>query len=233
MYIETLIFRTMKIDQSILQFLKDLSTNNNREWFTEHKSTFTENQNHIKDVFAEMQVNLEKYDEIEKMKVYRIYRDVRFSKDKTPYNPRFAVSFSRLGKQLRGGYFLQIKPGETVLGGGFWQPEKDDLQRIRKEIELDATEFRDILTNPNYIKHFGGTFDGEELKSAPRGFDKEHPDVDLLRKKGYIAIRNFSDKEVLAPNFLEEVDASFKALRPFFNLFSDVLTTNLNGESIL
>lgn len=223
----------MKIDQSVLQFLKDLSTNNNREWFTEHKSTFTDNQNHIKEVFAEMQVNLEKYDEIEKMKIYRIYRDVRFSKDKTPYNPRFAVSFSRLGKQSRGGYFLQIKPGETLLGGGFWQPEKNDLQRIRKEIELDATEFRAILKDENYVKHFGGTFEGEELKSAPRGFDKEHPDVDLLRKKGYIAVRNFSDKEVLAPNFSEEVDNSFKALRPFFNLFSDVLTTNLNGESLI
>ena len=223
----------MQFDKSAFQFLTDLKENNNREWFNEHKPRFTEIQNDVKKLFSEMQVNLEKHDEIEKMKIYRIYRDVRFSKDKTPYNPRLAVSFSRLGKQLRGGYFLQIKPGETLIGGGFWQPEKEDLLRIRKEIELDATDFRAILNDTNYIKHFGKTFEGEELKSAPRGFDKEHPDVDLLRKKGFIAIQNFTDKEVLAPNFLEEVDNSFKALRPFFNLFSDVLTTNLNGESII
>ncbi len=223
----------MKFEQSTLQFLNDLTTNNNRDWFTEHKARFTEIQNDAKALFGEMQVNLEKHDEIEKMKVYRIYRDVRFSKDKTPYNPRLAVSFSRLGKQLRGGYFLQIKPGETLIGGGFWQPEKDDLFRLRKEIELDATEFREVLNNATFKKHFGGTFEGEQLKSAPRGFDKEHPDVDLLRKKGYIAIQKFTDKQVLASNFLEEVDASFKAMRPFFNLFSDVLTTNLNGESLI
>lgn len=223
----------MQFQKNSFQFLNDLEKNNNRDWFTEHKPTFTDIQNQVKEVFTEIQVNLQKHDEIEKMKIYRIYRDVRFSKDKTPYNPRFAVSFARLGKELRGGYFLQIKPGETLLGGGFWQPEKEDLQRIRKEIEQDATEIREVLSDKNYIKYFGGKFDGEELKSAPRGFDKEHADIDLLRKKGFIAIRNFTDAEVLSENFLEELDKSFKALRPFFNLFSDILTTNLNGESLV
>ncbi|APZ47624.1 TIGR02453 family protein [Polaribacter reichenbachii] len=223
----------MQIEKSTFQFLKDLQKNNNRDWFAEHKPTFTKIQSQVKEVFLEMQLNLEKHDEIEKMKIYRIYRDVRFSKDKTPYNPRLAVSFSRLGAALRGGYFLQIKPGETFLGGGFWQPEKDDLFRLRKEIEQDASEFYDILNDKNYIKHFGGKFAGDELKSAPRGFDKTHKDIDLLRKKGFIAIRNFTDAEVLSPNFLSELDESFKALRPFFNLFSDILTTNLNGESII
>ena len=223
----------MQFQKDSFQFLKDLQKNNNRDWFTEHKPTFTKIQSQVKELFLEMQLNLENHDEIEKMKIYRIYRDVRFSKDKTPYNPRFAVSFSRLGKELRGGYFLQIKPGETLLGGGFWQPEKEDLHRIRKEIEQDASEFRDILKDKEYIKYFDGKFGGDELKSAPRGFDKEHQDIDLLRKKGFIAIRNFTDTEVLSPNFLPELDKSFKALRPFFNLFSDVLTTNLNGESLL
>lgn len=223
----------MKFEHNTLQFLKELTANNNREWFTENKPRFTEIQDHAKLLFTEMQHNLEKHDEIEKMKIYRIYRDVRFSKDKTPYNPRLAVSFSRLGKHLRGGYFLQIKPGETLLGGGFWQPEKEDLLRIRKEIELDATEFREILNDNTFKEHFGGIFEGEELKSAPRGFDKEHPDVDLLRKKGFIAIRKFTDKEVLSKDFLHDLDSSFRALRPFFNLFSDVLTTNLNGETLI
>ena len=223
----------MKFQKSTLQFLEDLKKNNNREWFNERKKEFKGHQEHVKDFFAAMRANLEQHDEIEKNKIFRIYRDVRFSKDKTPYNPRFAGSFSRLGKELRGGYFLQIKPGDTLLGGGFWEPNKEDILRIRKEIELDASEFRDILSDPLYKKHFNGIFEGEELKSAPRGFDKEHPDVDLLRKKGYIAVRRFTDKEVLSDNFLSEIDASYKALRPFFNLFSDVLTTNLNGESLI
>lgn len=223
----------MQFQKNSFQFLKDLQKNNNREWFTEYKPTFIEIQKHVKEVFLEIQENLEKHDEIDKMKIYRIYRDVRFSKDKTPYNPRLAVSYSRLGKQLRGGYFFQVKPGETLLGGGFWQPEKEDLLRIRKEIELDATEFRAILKDKNYQKCFGGEFHGDELKSAPRGFDKEHPDVDLLRKKGFIAVRNFTDKQLLAPDFLQEVDNTFQAMRPFFDLFSDVLTTNLNGESLI
>ena len=223
----------MKFEHNTLQFLKELTANNNREWFTENKPRFTEIQDHAKLLFAEMQHNLEKHDEIEKMKIYRIYRDVRFSKDKTPYNPRLAVSFSRLGKHLRGGYFLQIKPGETLLGGGFWQPEKEDLLRIRKEIELDATEFREILNDSTFKKCFGGIFEGDELKSAPRGFDKDHPDIDLLRKKGFIAVRKFTDKEVLSKDFLNDLDSSFRALRPFFNLFSDVLTTNLNGETLI
>ena len=223
----------MQFQKNHVQFLKDLQKNNNRDWFTEHKPKFVQIQKEVKEVFLEMQSNLEMHDEIEKMKIYRIYRDVRFSKDKTPYNPRFAVSFSRLGKELRGGYFLQIKPGETLLGGGFWQPEKDDLQRIRKEIEQDATEFREILEDKDFVKYFGGKFEGEEVKSAPSECDTEQKDIDLLREKGVIAVRNFTDTEVLAPNFLEELNKSFKALRPFFNLFSDVLTTNLNGESII
>ena len=177
---------------------------------------------------------MQHHDEIEKSKMMRIYRDVRFSKDKTPYKAHFANSYSRLGKQLRGGYFLRIRPGESFLAGGFWEPNKEDLLRIRKEIDLDASEIRAILKDKNYQKYFGETFESfNELKTAPRGFDKQHPDIDLLRKNGFIASRSFTDKEVLSENFIEEVDKNFKALRPFFNLFSDILTTNLNGESII
>jgi len=224
----------MQFEKSSFQYLKDLQKNNNRDWFAEHKPRFVEAQNNAKALYGAIQENLNQHDEIEKMKIFRIYRDVRFSKDKTPYKAHFAGSFSRAGKHLRGGYYLRIRPGESFLAGGFWEPNKEDLYRIRKEIELDASEIRDILSDPTYVKYFGGKFDSfSELKSAPRGFDKNHPDVDLLRKKGFIAVRNFTDKEVLSKNFLQEVDASFQALRPFFNLFSDILTTNLNGESLL
>ena len=223
----------MPFEKSSLSYLKKLKKNNNRDWFSENKPTFIEAQNNAKELYAEIRNNLDKHDDIEKFKLFRIYRDVRFSKDKTPYKAHFAGSFSRLGKQLRGGYYLRIRPGESFLAGGFWEPNKEDLLRIRKEIEVDATEFREILEDKDFQHYFGNTFKGEELKTAPRGFDKEHPDVDLLRKKGFIAVRNFTDEEVLSSNFISEVDKSYKALRPFFNLFSEILTTNLNGESII
>ena len=223
----------MQFKKSSLQYLIELKENNNRDWFAETKSTFKKAQDNAKELYAEIRENLEKHDEIDKFKLFRIYKDVRFSKDKTPYQPHFAGSFSRLGKELRGGYYLRIRPGESFLAGGFWQPEKDDIFRIRKEIEQDATEIRGILEDEKFIKYFGGKFEGEALKTAPRGFDKTHPDVDLLRKKGFIAIRNFTDEEVLSKDFVQELDLTYKALRPFFNLFSDILTTNLNGESIV
>ena len=223
----------MQFEKSSLTYLKKLKSNNNRDWFADHKPTFIEAQNNAKALYAEIRNNLEEHDDIEKFKLFRIYRDVRFSKDKTPYKPHFAGSFSRFGKHLRGGYYLRIRPGESFLAGGFWEPNKEDLFRIRKEIEVDASEFREILEDKNFQHYFGNTFKGDELKTAPRGFDKDHPDLDLLRKKGFIAVRNFTDEEVLSPNFSLEVDKSYKALRPFFNLFSDILTTNLNGESII
>ena len=223
----------MQFEKSALQFLSDLKKNNTREWYGERKDVFKEHQTHAKSFYAAIREDLEKHDEIDAFKLFRIYRDVRFSKDKTPYQPHFAGSFSRTGKQLRGSYYLRIRPGESFLAGGFWEPNKDDLYRIRKEIEIDASEMRTILKDPNYTQYFGGVFEGEELKSAPRGFDKEHESIDLIRKKGFIAVRKFTDKEVLSANFLEEVNASFLALRPFFNYMSDVLTTNLNGESLL
>lgn len=224
----------MQLEKNTLEFLKDLYKNNNRDWFADNKTRYTHAQQNAKDIFAAINNKLQAHDEIEKSKMMRIYRDVRFSHDKTPYKAHFANSFSRLGKELRGGYFLRIRPGESFLAGGFWDPNKEDLLRIRKEIAQDASEIREILKDKNYIKHFGGKFDSfNELKTAPRGFDKAHPDVDLLRKKGFVAIKNFTDKEVLSANFVDKVDEGYKALRPFFNLFSDILTTNLNGESIL
>jgi len=223
----------MQVQKSTLQFLKNLKKNNNREWYNENKDEFKSEQLKIKAFHLEIQNNLNKHDSIEKYKLYRIYRDVRFSKDKTPYQPHFAAAFSRTGKSLRGTYYLRIRPGESFLGGGFWGPEKEDLQRIRKEFELDSTEIRAILADEKFKTIFGGKLEGEELKSAPRNFDKNHPDIDLIRKKGFVAVRKFTDEEVLSPDFLKVVDESFKTLRPFFDLMSDILTTNLNGESII
>ncbi|RIV30720.1 DUF2461 domain-containing protein [Flagellimonas lutimaris] len=220
------------VSKEVFNFLSDLEKNNNKEWFEEHKPEFKRHQSEVKTFLEAAKDNLNHHDEIEKTKMFRIYRDVRFSKDKTPYKSHFAGFFSRLGAHLRGGYYIHIKPGESFLGVGFFAPNKEDLFRIRKELEMDAGEFREVI-NQEELKSIWGELRGDELKTAPKGFDKEHPDIDLIRKKQFMFVRNFSDKEVLSPSFLDEVDMSYKAIRPYFDLMSDILTTNLNGESIL
>ena len=201
------------IKQESLDFLKKLAKNNNREWFTENKEQFTHHQSSIKDFYGAIMENLNKHDQIEKMKMFRIYRDVRFSKDKTPYKAHFAGSFTRMGAERRGGYYIRVKPGETFLATGFFNPNKEDLFRIRKELELDASELRGILNNINF-KSVWGTLEGEAVKTAPKGFDKEHPDIDLIRHKQFIFTKKFTDKEVCYKGFLNRVDDSFKAVRP-------------------
>jgi uncharacterized protein (TIGR02453 family) len=220
------------ISKSTLDFLKALKANNNRDWFALNKPTFDKEQKSIKKFYATLQEKLKEHDDIDKFKLLRIYRDVRFSADKTPYKPHFAGSFSRATAKLRGGYYLRIRPGESFLAGGFWEPNKDDLLRIRKEFEMDTTEIREIINDKTFVNYFG-ELKGDSLKTAPRGFDKEHPDMDLIRMKQFIVVRNFTDEEVLAPNFLDELDKSYKAMRPYFNYMSEILTTNLNGESII
>ncbi|WP_372743991.1 DUF2461 domain-containing protein [Lutibacter sp.] len=220
------------ISKTTINFLKDLKQNNNRDWFANNKSIFESEQKLIKKFYVSLQEKLKEHDEIESLKMFRIYRDVRFSKDKTPYKPHFAGNFVRATNKLRGGYYLRIRPGESFLAGGFWEPNKEDLLRIRKEFEMDTSEIREILNNPTFIKYFG-KLEGESLKTAPRGFDKDHPDMDLIKMKQFIVTRSFTDQEVLSPDFLDEINKSFKAMRPYFNYMSEVLTTDLNGVSII
>jgi uncharacterized protein (TIGR02453 family) len=167
------------------------------------------------------------------MKAYRIYRDIRFSKDKTPYKTYRSCSYKRATEALRGGYHLEITPGGSFLAAGFWQPNKEDLFRIRKEFEMDSTIIRRILNTSDLKNKFNGFHAWKTLKVAPSGFDKNHPNIGLIRKKDFIVLRKFTDKEVLSKDFHSTIIDSFKAVRPFFNYMSDVLTTNLNGESIL
>lgn len=220
------------ISKDAFDFLKELSKNNNKDWFEQHKPAFKAHEKAVKSFFESVKNNLSHHDEIEKMKMFRIYRDVRFSKDKTPYKTHLAGSFSRLGAHLRGGYYIHLTPGGSLLATGFWDPNKEDLFRIRKELEMDASEFRDVIGEPSF-KKIWGDLSGDAVKTAPKGFDREHPDIDLIQKKQFVFIRKFSDKEVLSESFLEEVDKSYRAIRPYFDLMSDILTTNLNGESVL
>ena len=223
---------TPPLNPDILSFFAELETNNNREWFEPQKKRFKALEAEMKQFSADLVEAMNEHDSIDRYKLFRLYRDVRFSKDKTPFKTHFGISFHREKPALRGGYYLHIKPGDNFIATGFWNPDKDDLKRIRKEMEIDAEEFRDIMEEPSF-KTIWGSLEGEEVKTAPKGFSKEDPNIDLIKKKAYLFTKRYSDKEVLSKNFLQQVNADFQAVRPFFDYMSSVLTTDLNGVSLL
>ncbi|HAV30324.1 MAG TPA: TIGR02453 family protein [Saprospirales bacterium] len=224
---------TTHIEKTTLKFLKDLAKNNDRVWFKASKNEYDYALANMKGLIESIETELNKIDMIEKKKVFRIYRDVRFSKDKTPYKDHLGGSFTRATAARRGGYFLGIQPGnKSIIAGGFWNPESTDIKRVREELALDPSDFRKII-NAKKFKDLFGQLEGQSLKNIPRGFDKESPAGDLLRMKQYLCYRPVSDKEIIEPDFLKKVVDTYRGMLPFFNFMSSVLTTNLNGESLI
>lgn len=219
------------LNKEIYKFLTELKKNNTREWFDTHKNEFKTHEKEVKDLYQSIFSKLQKHDHLNNVKVYRIYRDVRFSLDKTPFKTHFGGVFSRVKPDYRGGYYLHLEPGNSFVGGGFWEPTKEDLHRIRKEFEADDTEIRAILSDPDFKKTYG-TFEGESVKTAPKGFDKNHKAIDLIRFKQFVVFHRFDDKEEFSDDFTDEVVGHFLTLRPFFDYMSEVLTTDLNGEPL-
>jgi uncharacterized protein (TIGR02453 family) len=216
-----------------LAFLEKIKENNNREWFAQHKqehdSIVKENKVFFNHIYSELQ----KHDSLSDIHIFRIYKDVRFSKDKFPYKTNFGAGYSRTKPMLRGGYYLQIEPNNSFVGGGFWGPNSDDLLRIRKEFEIDTTEIEKITSDITFVKYFGELKGEDGVKTAPKGFDKNHPAIDLIKKKQYVVKRKFTDQEVLSDDFQQEVIATFLAMRPFFDYMSELLTSDLNGELLV
>ena len=223
----------ISIPKETIEFLSKLEKNNNRDWFNDHKKEFKSIETEVKKIYNTVFENLKEHDDVDKVKLFRIYRDVRFSKNKLPYKTHFGGSFNRVKPNLRGGYYLHIAPNnESFIATGFWEPNKDDLLRMRKEFEMDDQEMREIINNKAF-KNVWGELVGDEVKSAPKGFNRDHKAIDLIKKKQYISTKKYTDTEVLKPNFIENVNASFKVIRPYFNYMSDVLTTDLNGVSLI
>ena len=226
----------MIILKSNFTFLKKLKSNNDRDWFAANKATYHEQHENTVAFADALLSKMNEHDIIEnesgKKSVLRIYRDVRFSKDKSPYKNYWGISFKRATKELRGGYYVHLQPGnKSFIGGGFWGPNKEDLLRIREEIAMDASEIRSIITSKSFIDTFE-RLQGEQLKTGPKGFDKDHPDVDLLRYKQFIFGKNFTDEQVMSNGFVDEANETLKKMRPFFNLMSEILTTDSNGSPI-
>ncbi len=221
------------IPKSSFDFLKKLKKNNHRDWMQANKKEYQTGEKELKVFYSEVETALNKNDEIGKLKIFRIHRDVRFSKDKTPYNVHRSASFSRVGAHRRGGYYLRLEPGNSLMGGGFFAPEPADLLRIRKEFEMDSSEIRKILDQKDFKKAFGGFNRRSVVKTAPKGFSKDHSDIDLLRLKSFFVVHNFTDTEVHAANFKDNLICHYELVRPFFDYMSEVLTTDLNGVSLL
>ena len=220
------------INPDVFTFYQELKENNTREWFEPQKQRFKELEGEVNLFNEGVKEGLELNDEIEKVKMFRIYRDVRFSKNKTPYKTHFGISFHRKKPQLRGGYYMHISPGESFIASGFWNPNPADLLRIRKELEMDAQELRDLMASPAFKKVWG-SLQGNRVKTTPKGFAKDHPNIDLIRHKQFLFIKKFDDKSVLSSSFQNEVITDFIAIRPFFDYMTNVLTTDLNGVSLL
>ncbi|MDN5204160.1 DUF2461 domain-containing protein [Fulvivirgaceae bacterium BMA10] len=220
------------IQSYTFEFLKQLKENNHREWFNAHKKDYEKaHQNVI--AFAEDLIHeMNQYDNIEtasgKKSLYRIYRDVRFSKDKTPYKSNWGGGMRRATKWLRGGYYYQIEPGNTFIMGGFFGPNAEDLKHIRQQIAQDDEPLRAILDDQKFKDYFG-SLRGSCLKTAPKGFEKDHPSIDLLRYKQFLLKHSFTDAEALSEDFVSLLAEGFNNMRPFFDYMSEILTTDLNG----
>jgi uncharacterized protein (TIGR02453 family) len=222
--------------EPVFNFLKTLSQHNNREWFNLHKKEY-ETTHQLMISFAESLLGeMRKQDNLVtasgKKSLYRIYRDVRFSKDKKPYKTSWSGSFKRATNALRGGYYYHIEPGNTYIVGGFFGPNPADLKHIRNHIDQDDNLLRNILENKSIQSYFGLLL-GTQVKTAPKGFSIDHHAIDILRYKQFMLKHNFSDKEVLGTDFHKKMANGFLQLRPFFDVMSEILTMDMNGISML
>jgi uncharacterized protein (TIGR02453 family) len=222
------------IPKSTFDFLSVLAKNNNREWFLENKDAYLrELQNMI--LFADNLLSkMRTHDTIEtnsgKESLYRIFKDIRFSKDKTPYRTNWSGGFRRATKEKRGGYIFHLEMGNSYLAGGFFNPNAQDLKRIRQDIDTNHLEWQTLLNSSSIGSTFG-QLSGSQLKTSPKGFSKDHPAIDLLCHKQFILKHTFTDQEVLSVDFTALVNETFKKLRPFFDHMSEILTTDANGIS--
>ena len=211
------------ISKGTLQFLKDLKKNNDRDWFKTNKPRYEQAKEEFEIFIDALIKEISKFDKSvshHKAKdcVFRIYRDVRFSKDKSPYKTHFGAHITSASKKSeihsRAGYYIHLGTGESMLAGGAYLPESEWLKAIRQEIHYNSKEFKKILNSAGFKKFFG-TMEGEKLKTTPKDYSADHPEIELLKHKSFLATHMLKDNDVLAGNFLKHAATVFKALYPF------------------
>ena len=206
-----------------LRFLSALKKNNNKDWFDKHRDEYLAAKENMEIVVGQIIKEIGKYDKAilslpPKSCVFRIYKDVRFSKDKTPYKSNMGASINEGGKKAVGpGYYLHIEPGNSFIAGGMWMPPADEIKKIRQEIDYNPKPLKKVLNNPTFKKYFGGMSPEHKLKTTPKGYDKEHPEIELLRFNSFIVWHKIPDKIITSKSFVKEVAKGGKIMKPFLD----------------
>ncbi|MGZ4100129.1 MAG: DUF2461 domain-containing protein [Bacteroidia bacterium] len=207
--------------KTIFPFLKQLKNNNNKEWFDAHKDQYLTAKEEFEELVNGVIAGTRKFDKkidpsiTAKQCVFRIYKDVRFSKDKTPYKTNMGASINPGGKKSpTAGYYLHCEPGNSFIAGGVWMPEADILQAIRQEIDYNPKPLLKILNSASFKKYFEGLDEDDKLKSAPKGYDKDHEHIELLKNRHFIVSHKLSDKEINGSSNLKTILEGFKAMHP-------------------
>jgi uncharacterized protein (TIGR02453 family) len=222
------------LSKDSLQFLDDLRANNNRDWFLDHKKRydlFKKDYHQLVSDFLDVMKPLDPTLELLEVKncTFRINRDTRFSKDKSPYKSHIGVWLSSGTKgQSRAGYYVHIEKGACFIAGGFYAPLADDLKKVRKEIAFFHDELEVILNEKNFKKEFGD-FDRNEkstLKNPPRGYDKEHPAIELLKLKSFESSVQFDISEILQNDFVSKMSEKLILLKPLNEFVNRALSTD-------
>jgi uncharacterized protein (TIGR02453 family) len=223
------------INKSTLKFLTDIAENNNRDWFQTNKQFYLDAQQNMHSFIDSLILEINKHDQLEnisaKKSLHRIYSDMRFSKDKLPYHAKFDFGLKRFSKQRRGGYYMNIKPSNSYLACGFFAPNPADLKKIRLDISENYPQWNTLLQSETIQSNFGD-LKGNTVLTTPRGFQKDHEAIELIRHKQFYLRHDFTDQEVLSAGFLAKANSIYQSVRPFFDYMSEVLTTDSNGEKI-
>jgi uncharacterized protein (TIGR02453 family) len=211
-----------------LSFLSNLNKHNNKTWFDENRQDYeaarVEFENFINLLIDEFRIPDDLQDLTAKDCISRIYRDIRFSKDKSPYHTHMWATIAPGGKKtMRMGYHVAIQPyGQSILAGGMWEPSPEQLANFRQAIDRNAAEFKKVANAKALLDYFGG-IEGEKLKTAPQGYDRTHPEIELLQYKQVVVMHKFTDQQVLANDFFNKVVAGCHAMRPLLDYLDGIL----------
>jgi len=215
--------------KNVLDFLKELKENNDREWFNENRKKYDGAKTEFETLINKLIPKIYDFDpEIgsltAKQCVFRIFRDVRFFKDKSPYKVNMGGFMSKGGRKgFHSGYYVHIEPGRSFLGGGIYMPPSDILKKIRQEIMYNVDEYKNIINNPAFKKIFT-QMEGEKLKRPPKDFPADFPDIELLKCKSYVVLHDVKDKDILSKNFENYIIDVFKTMYPLNQFLNKALS---------
>jgi uncharacterized protein (TIGR02453 family) len=216
------------MEASTLKFLRNLKKNNNKGWFDKNRPVYeaarADFEKFVQQVIDKhSQKDKDLQDLIAKKCMFRINRDVRFSKDKSPYKKNFAASMDKGGKNSGlAGYYFHLEPGNSFLGAGIWQPTPPSLKKIRQEIDYCADELKGILESKKFKSVFSELYKGEDvqLKKVPAGFEKDNPAAEYLRFRSWMVLRYLTDEEITGKNLLKITLTAYELAEPFIKFLN-------------